>query len=228
MPTNTPVKEVEALKQQSLTNDQIIKDLQGKGFSSQQIYDALNQTDVKMGVNQPTEDEMSEAPSPYSDDMSSMQPSLMDDSATQPADISQMDMPSEPEIPSPQESYSPVQPQQNYQQQQQFSNQDIEETVELIISEKWSQLIEKIGDFQVWKEKNRMEVEAIKQEVLRLRTNFENLQNSLISKVNEYNKNNTNVTSEMQAMEKVFEKILEPMTANIKELSRITEAMKKK
>jgi len=73
-----------------------------------------------------------------------------------------------------------------------------------------------------------MEVEAIKQEVLRLRTNFENLQNSLISKVNEYNKNITNVTSEMQAMEKVFEKILEPMTANIKELSRITEAMKKK
>ena len=225
MPNNSPIKEVEALKQQGSTNDQIIKDLQAKGFSSQQIYDALNQTDVKMGVNQPTENEMSEAPSPYSNDMTDMQPSLMDASVDQQEGMPSMDLSAEPEIPSPQESYSSA-PQQNYSQQQ-FSNQDIEETVELIISEKWSQLIEKIGDFQVWKEKSRMETEAIKQEVLRLRTNFENLQNSLISKVNEYNKNITNVTSEMQAMEKVFEKILEPMTANIKELNRITEVMKK-
>ena len=49
-----------------------------------------------------------------------------------------------------------------------------------------------------------------------------------MGKVNEYGEGIKDVGAEMQAIEKVLEKIIAPMTRNIKELSKITEELKKK
>ena len=45
-------------------------------------------------------------------------------------------------------------------------------------------------------------------------------------KVREYSDDMRSIHTEMKALEKVFEKILEPLTDNIKELSKITEDLK--
>ena len=72
------------------------------------------------------------------------------------------------------------------------------------------------------------ELIAIKQEIIRTQDHFKNLQGSVLGKVGEYNQNISNINTEMKALEKVFQKILEPLTTNIKELSRITEKLKSK
>jgi len=52
--------------------------------------------------------------------------------------------------------------------------------------------------------------------------------NSLLGKVTEYDDHVMNVTTEMKALEKVFEKIVQPLTTNIKELNKITKELKSK
>src|SRR3989338_7808535 len=82
-------------------------------------------------------------------------------------------------------------------------------------------------DLNTVKERTTSYLIATKQEVLRLRDSFERLQHSMIGKSKEYGETITNVHSEMKALEKVFEKILEPLTDNIKELQRLTQDLKK-
>ena len=43
----TPLDLVIQMRQNGSTNDQIIQDLQKQGYSSSQIFDAMNQADVK-------------------------------------------------------------------------------------------------------------------------------------------------------------------------------------
>jgi len=103
----------------------------------------------------------------------------------------------------------------------------IEEIAESVISEKWEEMISNIGDLKLWKEKVETDLSGVKQEILRIESRFENLQKAVLGKVGEYGEGVTNLTTEMKAMEKVFEKILEPLTRNVKELDEIAKKMKK-
>lgn len=109
-----------------------------------------------------------------------------------------------------------------------FSTEQVEEIAESIVNEKWEEFLTKIGDINLWKENVNNELTAIKQEILRTQDHFNNLQRSVLGKVDEYNQNIGSISTEMKALEKVFQKILQPLTSNIKELSRITEKLKKK
>ena len=101
------------------------------------------------------------------------------------------------------------------------------EIVESIISEKFDDMTSNLGDLAAWKEKINHDVVSMKQEILRMEEKFENLQNAIIGRVKEYDKGISNVHTEMKALEKVLERILEPLVTNIKELSKITDEMKK-
>jgi DNA-binding transcriptional MerR regulator len=50
---NIPVEEVLRLRQQGLSNNQIVEALQRNGFKSHQIFDAMNQADMRSGSPQP-------------------------------------------------------------------------------------------------------------------------------------------------------------------------------
>jgi len=102
----------------------------------------------------------------------------------------------------------------------------IHEIVETVVNERWEELITKTGNLPVWKERVNMNIIAIKQEIVRLNERMENLQNSVLGKVKDYDQGMKDVQSEMKALEKVFEKILEPLVANIKELDKITKDLK--
>ena len=104
---------------------------------------------------------------------------------------------------------------------------EIEELVESVVNEKWQSLIENFGDIGLWKDRVRIEVSSIKQEILRLENRFENLQKAILGKIKSYDENIVEVGSDIKALEKVFQKILDPLTTNIKELDRITKHLKK-
>jgi len=120
-------------------------------------------------------------------------------------------------------------PQINYPQTS--ANVDIErihEIVESVVNERWEELMAKTGNLPAWKEKVNMNVIAIKQEIVRLNDRMENLQNSVLGKVKDYDSGMRDVQSEMKALEKVFERILEPLVSNIKELDRLTKELKER
>ena len=113
----------------------------------------------------------------------------------------------------------------NYSQ----SNLDeIEELIESVVDEKWRSIVENFGDIGLWKDKVRTEILSIKQELIRLENRFENLQKAVLGKIKTYDENIIEVGSEIKALEKVFGKILEPLTSNIKELGNITKELRKK
>lgn len=102
----------------------------------------------------------------------------------------------------------------------------IHEISEAIVNEKWEDFISKIGDLPIWKERVNSNIIGIKQELIRTQERFDNLERALLGKVGEYGRGIESIHTEMKALEKVFEKILEPLVSNIKELDRITEKMK--
>ncbi len=132
--------------------------------------------------------------------------------------------PTIPEVPD-----SPPQPSPFYQQQEtESSSEQIQEIAEAIIEEKWQEANAKIGDIALWKDRVDSDLTAIKQEILRTQDHFKNLQSAVLGKVTEYNKNILDINSEMKALEKVMEKIIQPLTTNVKELGKITAKLKKR
>lgn len=105
---------------------------------------------------------------------------------------------------------------------------EVEELVESVVEEKWRSFMESFGDISLWKERTRIDMAAVKQELIRIQTRFDNLQKAVLGRIQTYDKNITEVTSEIKALEQVFERILNPLTSNIKELDRIAKELKRK
>ena len=195
LPPGLPLEQVMVMKQRGMDNSQIISELERQGYSSSQIFDAINQMGISGGdaqFDRPQDINMQRdfSPQPYT----YPQPKF-----EQP----------------PQEEGMPLKDQ-------------IEEIAEAIVDEKWEELTKDVGNISLWKESVQTEVESVKQEILRLEGRLEKLQNAVLGKVEDYNKTLNEVNTEMQALSKVFEKIIEPLTTNIKELSRITSDLKNK
>jgi len=103
----------------------------------------------------------------------------------------------------------------------------IHEIIERVVDEKWQDVLIKVGDIGAWKQKVDINLLGVKQEVVRLTGRLENLQGSVLGKVQDYDKGIRDIHSEMKALEKVFEKIMDPLITNVKELTKITEDLKK-
>ena len=82
------------------------------------------------------------------------------------------------------------------------------------------------GDITVWREKVRTDILSIKQELIRTQERLENLQKAVLGKVSEYDKDVREIGTEIKALEKVMEKILEPLTSNIKDLQKVADELK--
>jgi len=108
------------------------------------------------------------------------------------------------------------------------ADERIEELAEAIIDEKWKELSKNIDKIIDWKEKTETKVTEIGQEFEDIKKNFESLHDAILGKVSEYDQNIINLSSEIKAMELVFQKLLPTFTANVSELSKITKDMKKK
>ncbi|MBS3159821.1 hypothetical protein J4436_03455 [Candidatus Woesearchaeota archaeon] len=103
----------------------------------------------------------------------------------------------------------------------------IHEIVEAVVNEKWDNLMGNLGNLTLWKERVESNITAMKQELVRINDKFENMQNAMVGRVKIYDDNIRGIHDEMKALEKVFEKILDPLVMNIRELGKITEEIKR-
>ncbi len=103
---------------------------------------------------------------------------------------------------------------------------EMQSIVEEIIEEKWREMLTSLGDLTTWKVQVEDDMEAAKQEILRLQNRFDTMQAAIVGKVGEYEGSMKDLSTEMRALEQVMQKILEPLTSNIKELGRIVEDLR--
>ena len=73
----------------------------------------------------------------------------------------------------------------------------------------------------------RTDILSIKQELVRLDNKVESLQKIILGKVRDYDEHITEVGTEIKALEKVLQNVITPLSTNVKELSKITERLKK-
>jgi hypothetical protein len=207
MPEETPVNETLEMIKKGLTNEEITRSLEAKGYNLQQISDAINQAKIKQGV------EGNMPPQEYQQGLE----------ADVPAPPEQMQQESPPQ------KEMQAAPAQQYQMPTQVgpSYEEMQAIVEQIVEEKWRDMVKDIGDINVFKSRVSDDMEAVKQEILRTQRRLEELQGAVLGKVKDYNQSVLNISSEMKALESVFSKIMEPLSMNVRELSRITEELKK-
>ncbi|MBS3157000.1 hypothetical protein J4442_02390 [Candidatus Woesearchaeota archaeon] len=199
---------IKGMKDKGIDNSSIIDELKNRGHSSRDIYDSLDKDGEQYSSDL-------EPPSP--NERSSIPNSQQMDNKEQ----EWMNSPEEDRMMGP--PLSDNAPQQIPQRQ---NIEQIEEIAEAIVEEKLQEFSSSIGDINIWKERVNSEIGAIKQEVIRIRNQLENLQIGMLGKVEGYNKSVQTMSSEMKALSKVMEKIIEPLSTNVKELSRITEKFK--
>lgn len=106
---------------------------------------------------------------------------------------------------------------------QELLTEDIEKIAESIISEKWDKVKEELDSLTSWKTEIGTQVTSFKSQLEALDKKVADAQNAMIGKVDEYNKSLGGVNVEIQAMGKVFEKIIPQFTDNVNRLSEMVD-----
>ena len=193
----SPIEQVLMMKQQNYTNNQIVQTLQSQGYSTDQIFDAINQAGLSGGF-EPAPEQVEEGMQDYGQS------------------YQQYPQPQYQTIQTPSEIQSPVS----------IDEERIQEVAEAIIDEKWQDLAKDIRSVIEWKERSEDRIAKIEQQILDLRLNIDNLTKAIMSKVTSYDQNIVDVGTEVKAMEKVFQKILPSLTESVKKLDRMTKDVK--
>ena len=206
----TPTDQVMQLRQQGLTDNQIIQALQKDGFASAQIFDAMSQADIKGGVETAPGSPATSAAPEAAPAAPPGTPPAPGSPATSAAPAAMPEMAPPPAV----EEYAGVD-----------NTERIEEIAEAIIDEKWEVLVKDIHKIVEWKDETNSKMSKIESEVSDLREDFDKLHKAIISKIDDYDKNLSDVGSEIKAMNQVFQKVLPTFTENISTLSRITKKL---
>jgi ElaB/YqjD/DUF883 family membrane-anchored ribosome-binding protein len=202
--SSDPVDIVLQMREQGLSNNQIISSLQREGYQTTQIFDAMNQADLKRADGSPQENQG------YSQEQQISPQELM--------------YPNEQQFQQPQQNI-----QQDAYQQPNYNQEDvtkIEELVEAVVEEKWVDLGKDVKRVTEWKSKVDADISSIKQEINDLKETFNTLHKNIIGKIDEYDKNISNASTNIKAMESVFQKAIPRFTENINELSRTVEDLR--
>jgi len=187
-----PMDQVNAMKAQGYSNNQIIQTLQRDGYTSSQIFDAISQSEM-------------------SGSSAGMQPG-------QPSG----DLP--PMGPSDQYSPMPSAPMpMGMGSGMGSAGSGTEEMIEAVIDERWNELVKDINKVIEWKIKAEAKLTSTEQQMNDLKEQFDKLHTAILGKIGDYDKNMLEVGAELQAMEKVFSKVLPQFVDNVNELGRITD-----
>lgn len=103
---------------------------------------------------------------------------------------------------------------------------EIERLLEEIIKEKWKDVTSKLGMLDNWKIEIDTKISNVEKVLTDLSKRIDDVQNSILSKNEEYGKTIMDTQTEIQALEKVMGKLVPSMTENIKELREIIEDTK--
>lgn len=224
-----PVDRILEMQKRGSQNSEIISSLKDQGYKHEQISSAMDQARVKTelsGMEMPEREPIGEdnnvpfallnAPSPSRNQDPEFEEgySEQDNNFMEPQHQTR-NMMSESRglAPAPleRESYDAI-----------------EEIAESIIKEKWDDLVKNVGDIKLWKERVDIDLEGVKQELVRTQEKFEELQKALVGKIREYSEGVNSIGTEMKALERVLEKILAPLTKSVKDLQVVSEKLSKR
>ena len=191
-----PVDQIMAMKQQGMDNNQIVSEMEKQGYNSSQIFDALNQVNISGG------NVWLEQP-----------PDL--------GNVGQQQSPQDFSYGMPQQ-----QPEHVPREEPTMDKEQIEEIAEVIIDEKWKEFEEDVKVIIDWKEKTEARVNKLEQQIKDVEGTLNSLHKSIINKISDYDKNLTDVGTEIKVMEKVFQKVLPSLTENVNKLDRMTKSSK--
>ena len=202
-----PVDEVQQLRSQGLEDNEIISELQMKGYDFQTINNALSQ--AGMGNPMPTGPEMNEelAPPPG---FSSPESYGQIPATALPREMPMMET-STVGAPNEEAIY-----------------EKMEEIVEGLIDEKWTELLLEVKKIVAWKEKTEAAINEMREEVSRVQEDFKALHQGVLGKVEEYDATMRDVGTELRAVGQVFKDVIPEFTENVKELSETTKKLKQK
>jgi ElaB/YqjD/DUF883 family membrane-anchored ribosome-binding protein len=112
------------------------------------------------------------------------------------------------------------------QQNSQDDLSQIEDLIESIMEEKWKEVEGNILKMLEWKNKTQTTLEQMQQQITDINEDVKSLQQAIVGKVGEYDKNMLNVSAQLSAMEKAFSQVLPTFVENIHELDKITSRIK--
>jgi len=213
-PTDIPLEKVLNLRNQGLSNDQIIQTLQREGYKVDSIYHAISQADVKEGIESVPIKKLGETGDTMAEESPKNYPSYPTEE-TPPAE----EAPIAPDMPPggfPPTEFHPS-----------STTETVQEVAEAIINEKWSELIGSVNKIMEWKEATESRITKIEQKFADLEKNFDALHSGVLEKIGEYDRSVAEIGTDIKALEKVFQKILPGFMENVGELSRITQDIKK-
>lgn len=104
-----------------------------------------------------------------------------------------------------------------------MGKEEIEELAESIIDEKWKEFEEDVKKIIDWKDKTEARINQMAQQINDLAASLNSLHKNIINKVSDYDRNLTDVGTEIKAMEKVFQKVLPSLTENVNKLERLSK-----
>jgi hypothetical protein len=197
---NPLIDQINGMRQQGYSDDDIVGQLQAQGLPPEQIQDAMNQSGMMAGGPIPPDEGM---PPPGGD---------------MPPDMGGMPPPGMPPGPGGPPGPGPMG----------GGREQIEEVAESIVQEKWNDLLKDLNKLKEWQTKTDTDISKIQSDVENLKQTFDNLHKGVLGKIGEYDKNLTMVGTEIKAMEKVFQKVLPTFTENVSKLERLTKKVTKK
>ncbi len=205
-PISLPIDKIVDMRKNGLSNNQIVEALQKENYSTTQIFDAINQAELKGDTGPQGLEPMPGAPDvPLSLD---------------PPQMEQM-----PPFPSPQ-TVNIETPSAGMSEDELVEK--IEEVTETIIEEKWKDFVETVEKVIEWKSAFTERVDSMQKDVDYLKAEFDKLHTAILRKVEQYDKSMGNVGAQLKAMEMVFKDVLPKFTENVNKLSSYTKKVKKK
>jgi len=232
-PKKSVVDLVATMRSAGQSNDQILQGLQRDGYTTAQIFDAIQLADAQSAAKQPIQaDHMAGNP---------QNPMNLQPQSILNADYAQQQFPpqmqsynQQPPMP-PMQSMNqmnsmpnmPPMPPQAQQQAGDMDTQQIEALIEAVIEEKWQDIERNINKVIEWKESTEQLLQNMQQQIADVKGQVDSLQKAIIGKIGDYDKNVLEVGAQLNAMERAFSQVLPTFTENINELNRITQRLKK-
>ena len=241
------LEKVMQMRNQGLTDSQIINSLRQEGRSPKEINEALSQSQIKGALNSEQNDyaSTSEIP-PQATPESQMQPSMMQNQEYSqgqqpssqmqeiPSSFQQYTMPAQETYFQNPDEYSYPEDQYNYPEySEQYpeyqpggSIETMNEIAEQIVDEKISQIKKETSSFTKFREEIILDVEKLNERLSKIENTLDELQAAILRKVGDYGQNIQEIAKEMHDTQNSFSKILNPLTDNIRELREITKSQK--
>ena len=205
------LEQIIQLRNQGISDEDIMKNLQNGGFSPREISDSFSQAQIKSAVA----DEVPENPA-----------NLPPSPETEPQNL--QTIPEEQDVYYPQPQQGQLQGQEDYYSPGEFDTSTIIEISEQVFSEKIQILQKKIEEVTEFKVLAESKMNNLLERIKNVEKVINNLQISILKKVGSYGGNLENIKNEMSMMQDSFRKMVSPIVRHAGRKSPVKKAVRRK